>query len=127
MPGMQVRIEPRDTDVEVSDRDVDEIIIRGSSMMSGYLGDTPLGVDEWFRTGDLGYFVDDALVVCGRAKDIITVAGRNVFPAEVEQLAGRVRACVREPSSPSVSEKARPCPGWSSSRSSAAPTRPAHA
>lgn len=91
LPGMEVRIEPHaDTSVEVTDRETGEIVIRGSSMMTGYLGEEPLRDGEWFHTGDLGYFVDGALVVCGRAKEIITVAGRNVFPAEVEQIAAQV-------------------------------------
>jgi long-chain-fatty-acid--[acyl-carrier-protein] ligase len=29
-------------------------------------------------------------VVCGRAKEVITVAGRNVFPTEVERVAAQV-------------------------------------
>ncbi|MGE2720999.1 long-chain-fatty acid--ACP ligase MbtM [Mycolicibacterium celeriflavum] len=89
IPGMSVRIEPRDDDK------VGEICIRGTSMMSGYRGDTPLNPDNWFPTGDLGYFVDGSLVVCGRAKELITVAGRNIFPAEVERVAAGA-AGVRE-------------------------------
>ena len=84
--GMEVRIEP----YEGENGDVGEIAIRGTSMMTGYLGDEPLGDGTWFRTGDLGYFTDGGLVVCGRAKEIITVAGRNIFPTEVEQLAAQV-------------------------------------
>ncbi len=93
IPGMAVRIEPVESAegvTEVAGRELGEIAIRGTSMMSGYLGHTPLGADEWFRTGDLGYFVDGGLVVCGRAKEIITVAGRNIFPAEVERIAAQV-------------------------------------
>ncbi|UUO04141.1 long-chain-fatty acid--ACP ligase MbtM [Mycolicibacterium novocastrense] len=89
IPGMSVRIEPRDDD------EVGEIHIRGTSMMSGYRGDAPLNPDDWFATGDLGYFVDGSLVVCGRAKELITVAGRNIFPAEVERVAAGA-AGVRE-------------------------------
>jgi long-chain-fatty-acid--[acyl-carrier-protein] ligase len=63
--------------------------------MSGYLGETPVPAESWFPTGDLGYFVDSGLVVCGRAKELITVAGRNIFPAEVERVAARVQG-VRE-------------------------------
>ncbi|OBG18213.1 long-chain fatty acid--CoA ligase [Mycolicibacterium celeriflavum] len=81
IPGMSVRVEPRDG------AQVGEILIRGTSMMSGYRDDAPLGPDEWFATGDLGYLVDGGLVVCGRAKELITVAGRNIFPAEVERVA----------------------------------------
>ncbi len=63
--------------------------------MSGYVGEEPIDAQEWLRTGDLGYFVDGGLVVCGRAKELITVAGRNVFPTEVERVAAQVKG-VRE-------------------------------
>ena len=46
-------------------------------------------------TGDLGYLTDGGLVVCGRIKELITVAGRNIFPSEVERIAAQVRG-VRE-------------------------------
>jgi long-chain-fatty-acid--[acyl-carrier-protein] ligase len=96
VPGMEVRIEPSDdTATEYTERDVGEVLIRGTSMMSGYLGDVPRSAEEWFATGDLGYLVDGGLVVCGRVKELITVAGRNVFPAEVERVAAGV-AGVRE-------------------------------
>ncbi|UMB69790.1 long-chain-fatty acid--ACP ligase MbtM [Mycobacterium paraterrae] len=94
--GMEVRIsEAPDRSVDVPGRDVGEIEIRGTSMMSGYLGDTPLEPGAWFPTGDLGYLTDDGLVVCGRVKELITVAGRNVFPAEIERVAAEIRG-VRE-------------------------------
>jgi long-chain-fatty-acid--[acyl-carrier-protein] ligase len=94
--GMELRINPTsDHSAEVPGRDVGEIEIRGTSMMSGYLGDTPLEPGAWFPTGDLGYLTDDGLVVCGRAKELITVAGRNVFPAEIERVAAEIRG-VRE-------------------------------
>lgn len=84
VPGMQVRIDPN------ADGPVGEIEIRGSSMMTGYVGEQPLELESWFPTGDLGYFADGGLVVCGRVKEIITVAGRNVFPTEIEEAAARV-------------------------------------
>lgn len=96
IPGMEIRISPvSERPAEVSDREVGEVEIRGTSMMSGYLGDTPLQPDAWFPTGDLGYLTDDGLVVCGRAKEIITIAGRNVFPSEIERVAAEIRG-VRE-------------------------------
>ncbi len=90
--GMQVRIESHD---DATQRGAGEIMIRGSSLMSGYRGDAPRDTESWFPTGDLGYFVDGGLVVCGRAKELITVAGRNVFPAEVERVAAAAQG-VRE-------------------------------
>lgn len=87
IPGMDVRIAPLDH----GDGDIGEIEIRGTSMMYGYLGQEPLVPGEWFRTGDLGYLTDRGLVVCGRVKELITIAGRNIFPNEVERVAAEVR------------------------------------
>ena len=43
--------------------------------------------DGYFRTGDLGAWVDgDYLVVTGRAKDIIIRNGENISPKEIEDL-----------------------------------------
>ena len=96
IPGMQVRISPvAELHEELPQREVGEIEIRGTSMMSGYLGQLAQDPDAWFATGDLGYFTDAGLVVCGRAKEIISIAGRNVFPTEIERVAGEVRG-VRE-------------------------------
>lgn len=94
--GMEIRVNHEsDHSAEVPGRAVGEIEIRGTSMMSGYLGDAPLKPGAWFPTGDLGYLTRDGLVVCGRAKEIITVAGRNIFPAEIERVAAEIRG-VRE-------------------------------
>lgn len=89
--GMEIRIEPHENAAtDVADRELGEIAIRGTSMFSGYHGEPSRSAEDWFRTGDLGYFVDGGLVVCGRAKEIITVGGRNIFPAEVERIAALV-------------------------------------
>lgn len=93
--GMEVRLQPGDEDAGVVDREVGEVEIRGTSMMSGYRGEAPLDPGEWFPTGDLGYLTDDGLVICGRKKELITVAGRNIFPTEIERIAARVKG-VRE-------------------------------
>ncbi len=67
-----------------------EVLIRGDSVMVGYL-DAPdetalvLSPDGWLRTGDLGV-IDDAgrLRVVGRVKDMFIVGGFNAYPAEIE-------------------------------------------
>lgn len=96
IPGIELRIGPvADQHAAMTGRQVGEIEIRGTSMMSGYLGEPPVDAEAWFPTGDLGYFTDDGLVVCGRAKEVISVAGRNIFPTEIERVAAEVRG-VRE-------------------------------
>lgn len=95
IPGMEMRLRPSADNAGISDREVGELEIRGTSMMSGYRGEPPLNRDDWFPTGDLGYFVDGGLVICGRKKELITVAGRNIFPTEIERIAAQVKG-VRE-------------------------------
>lgn len=87
--GMEIRIVDPDTRNVVSDRVVGEIEIRGRSVTAGYLGQ-PVETarafhDDWLRTGDLGYVVDGDLVVCGRLKDVIIIAGRNIHPQDIER------------------------------------------
>lgn len=40
--------------------------------------------DAWLDTGDLGYWSRGELVVTGRAKDLIIVNGRNIWPQDIE-------------------------------------------
>lgn len=90
VPGMEIRIVPSAHD---ESGESGEVEIRGSSMMTSYLGDEPTDAGsngQWFPTGDIGYLVDGALVICGRSKEIITIAGRNIFPTEIEQVVGEV-------------------------------------
>ncbi len=68
-----------------------EIRVRGPQMLVGYLhpeDETASFDDEgFFRTGDLGDWVDDGyLVVTGRAKDIIIRNGENISPKEIEDI-----------------------------------------
>jgi acyl-CoA synthetase (AMP-forming)/AMP-acid ligase II len=68
-----------------------EIRARGPQMLVGYLhaeDETGSFDDEgYFRTGDLGRWVDDEyLVVTGRAKDIIIRNGENISPKEIEDI-----------------------------------------
>ncbi|MGV0838227.1 AMP-binding protein [Mycolicibacterium thermoresistibile] len=68
-----------------------EVLARGPQMLLGYLHPEDdrdaFDADGYFRTGDLGQFVDgDHLVITGRAKDIIIRNGENISPKEVEDI-----------------------------------------
>lgn len=93
--GMQIRVSTSDLYDNAGGPGIGEIEIRGTSMMDGYLENPPIDRDNWFPTGDLGFFGDGGLVVCGRAKEIISIAGRNIFPTEIELVAAQVSG-VRE-------------------------------
>ncbi len=45
----------------------------------------------WLDSGDLAYRADGELFITGRAKDVIIKAGRNLYPHEVEVVAGSVQ------------------------------------
>jgi len=93
LPGVQVKILDRDQQTQ-PERSVGEVFVRGESVGGRY--QTAQGVlelldsDGWLATGDLGYLTDGELVVSGRAKDIIIVAGRNIHPESLERAASSV-------------------------------------
>lgn len=83
-------LEVRDeTGAPVPERRVGQIFVRGPSLMKGYFGEAEasarvLGADGWLDTGDLGYLNDGEIVPTGRAKDLILLNGRNVWPQDLE-------------------------------------------
>jgi acyl-CoA synthetase (AMP-forming)/AMP-acid ligase II len=72
----------------VGDRRIGELVIRGTSVMHGYLpgteGEVGLSADRALSTGDLGYRVDGEFFLVGRKKDLIIRAGRNHYPQDIE-------------------------------------------
>jgi long-chain-fatty-acid--[acyl-carrier-protein] ligase len=89
--GMEVRVVPAEREVPaISGRDVGQVEIKGACMMNGYLGNPAIDRNDWFNTGDLGYFHDGDLVIVGRFKELIVLAGRNVYPIDVERAAASV-------------------------------------
>ena len=67
---------------------VGKIWAAGPSLMKEYFGNpeetAKALVDGWLDTGDLGYFTDGQLVITGRAKDLMIVNGRNLWPHDLE-------------------------------------------
>ena len=97
VPDHQVRI------VNAGGRDAGErtegaIWFRGPSTTGGYFRNPeasnalfPEGQSAgWLNSGDRGYVADGELFVTGRVKDIILKAGRNLYPHEIEEVAGAV-------------------------------------
>jgi fatty-acyl-CoA synthase len=67
--------------------------VRGPSVTRGYYGDV-LSSEEtfgggWLRTGDLGYVAEGDVFICGRAKDLIILNGRNYYPQDIEAVVSR--------------------------------------
>lgn len=85
----------RDTQgAPLPDGAIGEICVQGPSVAQGYWDDPPTTVQTFqaridghsgtfLRTGDLGALRDGQLYVVGRSKDLIIVAGRNFYPADL--------------------------------------------
>jgi acyl-CoA synthetase (AMP-forming)/AMP-acid ligase II len=77
-------------DVEVRLAEDGEVLVRGYSVMRGYLDDASataeaIDTDGWLHTGDLGEFTASGrLRIVGRKKDMFIVGGFNAYPAEIE-------------------------------------------
>jgi fatty-acyl-CoA synthase len=94
VPGLEFRIVDLDTGEDLTERNVGELEIRGTSVTPGYYKRPEATADlfraGWLRTGDLGYLLDGELVLCGRIKDVIIIGGRNLFPEDIERACGRI-------------------------------------
>ncbi|OBJ68098.1 fatty acyl-AMP ligase [Mycobacterium sp. 1274756.6] len=94
LEGLEARIVDEDGSV-MPTRGVGVIQLRGEPVTPGYLtmaGFMPAQDEHgWYDTGDLGYLMENGhVVVCGRVKDVIIMAGRNVYPTDIERAACRV-------------------------------------
>ena len=101
LDGVQVRIE----------RETDQILLRGPSIMRGLRLDPATGAaafdaEGWLRTGDAGSFVGGVLRVDGRLDDVIVTGGEKVWPEALE-------AAIRvDPTVADVMVVGRPDPEW---------------
>jgi acyl-CoA synthetase (AMP-forming)/AMP-acid ligase II len=89
-PGFELRVVAEDGDAAPGE--AGEVVLRGGSVMAGYLDDpeateVALSPDGWLRTGDVG-LIDEGgcLRIVGRMKDMFIVGGFNAYPAEIENL-----------------------------------------
>ena len=99
LPRCRVRI-ARPDGTEAERGEVGRVLIRSPFLFDGYfrrpdLDEGLFDGDGFYDTGDLG-FVDRTghLYVTGRAKDLIIVGGRNVYPQDVEAVVAEVEGVV---------------------------------
>ncbi|HLB02928.1 MAG TPA: AMP-binding protein, partial [Nitrospiria bacterium] len=93
LPGHQVRI-VNEKGQELDERIEGSLQFRGPSAMKGYFqapeATQAVYHDGWWDSGDLAYRANGEIFVTGRRKDVIIKAGRNLYPQEVEEIAGEV-------------------------------------
>jgi long-chain acyl-CoA synthetase len=88
LPGQEVRVvDGNGASVPVGR--TGEVIIRGNTVMRGYLNKPDATasavIDGWLHTGDVGRLDQDGyLTLVDRIKDLIIRGGENIYPKEIE-------------------------------------------
>ncbi|MCF7528841.1 fatty acid--CoA ligase [Neisseria lisongii] len=96
LPGYQVKVVDEEL-VELPHGEVGELIVKGDSVMQGYLN-MPDATDEvmsngWLKTGDLVTVDDEGFIfIVDRKKDLIITKGQNVYPREIEEIIYKLEA-----------------------------------
>ncbi|QYJ06916.1 fatty acyl-AMP ligase [Qipengyuania flava] len=87
LPGMDVEIRGENGDAR-GDHQIGKVWCRGKSVMHSYFRNEEATndclVDGWLDTGDMGYMADGYLFIVGRAKDMIIINGKNLWPQDIE-------------------------------------------
>jgi fatty-acyl-CoA synthase len=77
---------------------VGEILIQSESMFSGYRNypekTAEVLKDNWYYSGDQGFLYNNELFVIGRKKDIIIVAGNNIYPEDIEDAVSAIEGII---------------------------------
>jgi fatty-acyl-CoA synthase len=92
--GCELRIVDAQGEDLPGDR-VGEIAIRSVSLFNGYRNNPEqteaVLKNGWYFSGDYGFVRDGEYYVIGRKKDIIIVAGKNIYPEDIEDAIGQVK------------------------------------
>src|SRR5439155_26859913 len=91
----QVRVVNPETASEMPAGQVGEIWVAGDHVSPGYWNKPDINAQtfqaklngagqNFLRTGDLGFILDDELYVTGRTKDLIIIRGKNYYPQDIE-------------------------------------------
>jgi len=81
----------------LTDQSIGQIVIQSPCLMKGYCAeaeDAQAMKDGWFHTGDMGFMVQGQLFVTGRCSDLIILAGRNIYPHDIEAVVNNVTGVI---------------------------------
>src|SRR5580693_4705343 len=109
LPGITVKIVDPEKHVALEPGRIGEIWIAGGSKCQGFWNNPELTLklfharlvddspydDGYLRTGDMGFFHDGELFVCGRIKDMIILRGQNYYPQDIEAVVEKASGLIR--------------------------------
>lgn len=83
---------------DVPDGIVGEVAVKSVSMFDGYRNypekTAEVVENGWYFTGDYGFKYEDEFFIIGRKKDIIIVAGKNIYPEDIEDAVNQVEGVI---------------------------------
>ncbi len=109
LPGIDVKIVDPEQHLALEAGLIGEIWVAGNGKCLGYwknpeltlkqfrariVDDSPYE-DGYLRTGDMGFFHNGELFVCGRMKDMIILRGQNYYPQDIENIVERASGLIR--------------------------------
>ena len=99
LPGTEVKIVDPQALLELKAGEIGEIWVRSNANAIGYWNrpeetretfqariSGAAGSDEYLRTGDLGFLLNEELYPTGRIKDLLILNGANIYPQDIEEL-----------------------------------------
>ena len=90
IPNTQVKVVDSKGNT-LPDRHIGEIALLSNCMLTEYYHRPKTTqeafLDGWYLTGDYGYMLDGEVYISGRKKDLIIVAGKNIYPQDIERIA----------------------------------------
>src|SRR6202046_5544315 len=107
--SLDVKIVDPEQHVALKPGSIGEIWIAGIGKCLGYWNNPELTLkqfrarlvddspydDGYLRTGDMGFFHNGELFVCGRIKDMIILRGQNYYPQDIENVVERASGLIR--------------------------------
>ena len=79
---------------DLPDDRVGEIALRSVSLFKGYVNNPEKTAEVlrngWYHSGDLGFRHEHEYYVIGRKNDVIIVAGKNIYPEDIEDAVSQV-------------------------------------
>lgn len=109
LPGIDVKIVDPERHVALPEGSIGEIWLAGLGRCVGYWNNPELTLKQFharlvddspyddghLRTGDMGFFHNGELFVCGRIKDMIILRGQNYYPQDIESVVEKASSLIR--------------------------------
>jgi acyl-CoA synthetase (AMP-forming)/AMP-acid ligase II len=83
---------------DIADGLVGEVAVKSVSMFDGYRNypekTAEVVENGWYFSGDYGFKYNDEFFIIGRKKDLIIVAGKNIYPEDIEDVINQVEGVI---------------------------------